>query len=205
AIFKAMIYSFVIILVLLIIDFKNTQGVLLALLPLVIGMLWLNLVIYLAGIDYNVANIAGLPLLLGLGVVYGLRIVHRWKENTSITAFAATKTTGRGLVFAALAIVVGLGSIVPARHNGVSAFGVILLIGIVLCLFTALVILPAVIDYLYIVKNKDVMMAEAQERREAEDATLQVGKERASRSKGTAKTPGRSKSKSGKKKPRKDS
>lgn len=188
AIFRAMIYSFVIILVLLIMDFKGPRGVLLALLPLVIGMLWLNMVLYFAKIDYNVANIAGLPLLLGLGVVYGLRIVHRWRENTGVTAFAATKTTGRGLVFAALAIVVGLGSIVPARHNGVSAFGIILLIGIVLCLFTALVILPAVIDYLYIVKNKEAVIAEAKERKDAEAISTAIRKgEQLSKGKGSKK------------------
>ena len=154
AVFQAMTYSFVIILILLIIDFRRVNMVLLALMPLFIGMMWLQLALYIFRIDYNVANIAGLPLLLGLGIVYGLRMVHRWREDTNITAFAATKTTGRGLAFAAFAIIAGLISIVPARHNGASAFGMILLIGIISCMFTALVILPAVIDYMYVMKNK---------------------------------------------------
>lgn len=157
AVIEAMIYSFLIILVLLIVDFKRVDGVLLALLPLFIGMMWIQSVMYIAKINYNVANIAGLPLLLGLGVVYGLRMVHRWKEDMTITAFAATKTTGRGLAFAALAILIGLGSIVPARHNGVSAFGLVLLFGIISCLFTALVILPAVIDLIYVIRNKEAL------------------------------------------------
>ncbi|HPI89873.1 MAG TPA: MMPL family transporter [Spirochaetota bacterium] len=155
SIFEAMLYSFAVIIILLIVDFRRPRAVLLALMPLFIGMLWLQLALYLLDIDYNVANIAGLPLLLGLGVVYGLRIVHRWREDTSITAFVATKTTGRGLAFAAFAIMVGLGSIVPARHNGVSAFGVILLVGIITCMFTALLILPAVIDFMYLMKQEN--------------------------------------------------
>ena len=155
AIFQAMMYSFIVILVLLIIDFRSIRGVLLSLLPLFMGMMLLQLMLFIFRIDYNVANIAGLPLLLGLGVVYGLRIVHRWRENQSITAFAATQTTGRGLAFAALAIIAGLVSIVFARHNGVSSFGKILLIGIITCMFAALIILPAVIDYLYVMKNKE--------------------------------------------------
>jgi uncharacterized protein len=164
SVFEAMLYSLGVILILLIFDFRQVRGVLLSLMPLVIGMLWSQTVIYILGfiigLEYNVANIGGLPLLLGLGVVYGLRIVHRWREDTRITAFAATKTTGRGLAFAALAIVAGLVSIVPARHGGVSTFGIVLLVGIVLCMFTALVILPAFIDYLYILKNEDTMRAE---------------------------------------------
>jgi len=154
AIFWAMVYSFGIILILLIVDFRRFDGVILSLVPLVLGMMWLQLVLYMFHIDYNVANIAGLPLLLGLGIVYGLRIVHRWREDTHITAFAATKTTGRGLAFAALAIITGLFSIIPARHKGVSDFGVVLLIGVVLCLFAALFILPAVIDLIYVMKYK---------------------------------------------------
>jgi hopanoid biosynthesis associated RND transporter like protein HpnN len=157
AIFQAMMLSFIVILILLIIDFRGIRGVLLSLLPLFMGMMLLQLMLFILKIDYDVANIAGLPLLLGLGVVYGLRIVHRWREDTSITAFAATQTTGRGLAFAALAIIAGLVSIIFARHNGVSSFGKILLIGIITCMFTALIILPAIIDFLYVMKNKEAL------------------------------------------------
>ncbi len=155
AILWAMALSFTVILILLIIDFRRVNGVLLALMPLIIGMLWLQLVLFIFNIDYNVANIGGLPLLLGLGIVYGLRIVHRWREDPTITAFAAVRTTGKGLAFAALAIMVGLFSIIPARHKGVSSFGMMLFIGIICCMFAALIVLPAAIDYIYIMKKKD--------------------------------------------------
>ncbi|HOD15229.1 MAG TPA: MMPL family transporter [Spirochaetota bacterium] len=159
SIFEAMILSLGVIIILLIIDFRRVNTVLLSLLPLVIGMLWIQLALFILKIDYNVANIGGLPLLLGLGIVYGLRIVHRWKEDMTITAFAATKTTGRGLAFAAFAILAGLVSIVPAHHRGVSSFGWILLIGIISCMFTALFILPAVIDVIYVIKKNRAINA----------------------------------------------
>jgi len=205
AIFEAMIYSFLIILLLLIIDFRRPAGVILALVPLALGMMWLQLVLYIFKIDYNVANIGGLPLLLGLGIVYGLRIMHRWREDTSLTAFAATKTTGRGLAFAALAIIVGLMSIVPARHKGVSDFGLILLIGIILCLATALFILPAIIDYLYhMKKDRDAapLPAEGILASEQEPAAPEKKAKTAARAKakpkGAAKVKSRAKPKAGK-------
>ena len=175
SIFEAMIYSFIVILILLFIDFRKINTVLLALMPLVIGILWIQLALFIRKIDYNVANIAGLPLLLGLGIVYGLRIVHRWKEDTTITAFAATKTTGRGLAFAALAILAGLASIVPAHHRGVSSFGWILLIGIISCMFTALFILPAVIDVIYVIRNKRAINAAAVDASVAVPDTMESG------------------------------
>lgn len=153
AITEAMLYSFLMVIVLLFIDFRSVKIVALSLVPLCIGLAWLQGLLYALGITYNVANIAGLPLLLGLGVVYGVRIIHRWLEKPDSTAFIAAKTTGKGVFFAATATMIGLFSIVFARHNGVSSFGKILLFGLAMCLITALCVLPAILDLLYL-KNK---------------------------------------------------
>ncbi len=150
AIIEAVIFSFIIVILLLALDFRRINAVILSLVPLMVGMIWLQAGVYIAGISYNVANIAGLPLLLGLGVVYGVHIVHRWLENPRITAFAASHTTGRGVSFAAFTTISGLLSIVFARHGGVSSFGIILLMGIAFCLITALFLLPTIIDLLYL-------------------------------------------------------
>ncbi|MCP4136309.1 MAG: MMPL family transporter [bacterium] len=144
------LYSLLVVIVLLAIDFRKAEAVVLALVPLAIGMLGLQGMLYLVGVSYNVANIAGLPLLLGLGVVYGVHIVHRWLENREVTAFVAAKTTGRGVSFAAFTTITGLFSIVFAHHGGASSFGIILLLGIILCLVSSLYILPAIIDLLYL-------------------------------------------------------
>lgn len=98
AVVQAMFYSLVIVLLLLSLDFKRPVAVVLALIPLVVGLLWMQGVLYALGVNYNVANIAGLPLLLGLGVVYGVHIVHRWMEQPDHTAFIASRTTGRGFL-----------------------------------------------------------------------------------------------------------
>jgi len=146
------LYSLFVVVLILAFDFRKIHIVLLALVPLALGTLLLQGALYLTGMTYNIANIAGLPLILGLGVVYGVHIVHRWLENPGITAFAATKTTGRGVSFAALTTMSGLFSIVFARHGGVSSMGFILLYSILLCLITALFFLPALIDFIYMRK-----------------------------------------------------
>jgi len=147
---QSLIYGLFIIVVLLALDFKKIHAVLLSLVPLVVGMLWVQAALMYMGREYNLASMAGLPLILGLGVVYGVHIVHRWQENPGITAFAATVTSGRGVAFAAFTTVAGLFSIIFARHKGVSDFGIILFQGILSCLVASLVILPAVIDLLFL-------------------------------------------------------
>jgi predicted RND superfamily exporter protein len=146
---QAMVYALIAVLLLLAIDFKRVRPVLLAMLPLALGFLLLQLVVYLAGVDYNYANIAAFPVLLGYGVAYGVNMVQRWMEDETQTAFVAAATVGKGVLLSASTTLAGLGSIVLARHRGVSTFGFLLLASISLCLLTATVVLPVVIDLLY--------------------------------------------------------
>ena len=99
AVIHAVLYSLAMILIVLAFDLKQVKVVLFALVPLVVGMLWMQGVLYVLGISYNVANIAALPLLLGLSVVYGLHIVHRWQESpgTFCLCLHPYGWTGRGL------------------------------------------------------------------------------------------------------------
>jgi predicted RND superfamily exporter protein len=70
-------------------------------------------------------------------------------EDPSKTAFVAAATIGKGVVLAASTALAGLGSIVLARHRGVSTFGFLLLGSISLCLLLATLVLPVVIDLIY--------------------------------------------------------
>jgi uncharacterized protein len=146
---QAMLYAFLAVVVLLALDFRRVNAVLLALLPLGLGFLLLQLVVWVAGVQYNYANIAAFPVLMGYGVSFGVNMVQRWLEDPKKTAFVATATVGKGVVLSAATALAGLGSIVVARHRGVSTFGFILLASISLCLVSATLILPVVIDLIY--------------------------------------------------------
>jgi uncharacterized protein len=143
---QAMAYALIAVLVLLALDFRRVRPVLLALLPLGLGFLLVQLVVWLAGLDYNYANIAAFPVLLGYGVAFGVNMVQRWMEDPTQTAFVAAATVGKGVLLSASTALAGLGSIVLARHRGVSTFGFLLLAGISLCLIMATLVLPVVID-----------------------------------------------------------
>ena len=147
---QALIYAFGIIVVLLLLDFRRIIPVFLSLVPLIVGMMWVQGVMYLLGRNYDFASMPALPLLLGLGIVYGVHIVRRWMENPGITAYAATITSGRGVAFAALTTMASLFSLIFSSHQGVVSFGIIILIGIVSSLIAALYVLPAVIDLIYL-------------------------------------------------------
>ncbi len=146
---QSMAYGLIIIVILLSLHFRQANAVILSLLPLVLALIWLQLALNLAGIPYNFASLAGIPLLLGYGVAYGVNMVTRWMEDPSTTAFVAAWTTGKGVLFSATTTLAGLFSIIFARHKGVSTFGVVLLIGITFALISATLALPTLIDLIY--------------------------------------------------------
>jgi hypothetical protein len=153
--FQAMAYSLLAVILLLALDFRAAHAVVLALLPLLLSLLFLQLVVRWGGLEYNYANIAAFPVLMGYGVAYGVNIVNRWLERPQETAWVSALTIGKGVVLSAATTLAGIGSIVAARHNGVSTFGVLLLAGVILCLVNAVLVLPAIIDLIYIHGRKE--------------------------------------------------
>jgi len=145
---EALAYALGIIIILLALDFRRPLPVALSLLPLVLGALWVQVWMLLLGRSYDFASLPALPLLLGLGVVYGVHLVRRWLEDPALSAFAAVSTSGRAVAFAALTTIAGLFGLLFSRHRGVASFGIVLMLGILSCLLAALFVLPALIDLL---------------------------------------------------------
>lgn len=150
---QSMLYALIALVILLAFDLRRPHAVVLALAPLALAMLVLQLVLWATGDGYNYASVAALPVLLGYGVAYGVNMVQRWMENPGETAFVPAYTVGKGVLLSATTTLAGLVSIVFARHRGVATFGALLLYGIALCLVMAVVVLPAIIDLVYLRKG----------------------------------------------------
>ena len=152
---QSMLYALIALVFLLALDFRRAHAVLLALTPLALGILLLQLVVWATGGSYNYASVAAFPVLLGYGVAYGVNIVQRWLENPGTTAFVSAFTVGKGVLLSGATTLAGLLSIVFARHRGVATFGSLLLFGIGLCLLMAVVVLPTIIDLVYLRKGQN--------------------------------------------------
>ena len=61
--------------------FRNVRTVFFVLLPVLAGSIWTVGVMELIGLKLNMANLVILPLILGVGVVNGIHITHRYREE----------------------------------------------------------------------------------------------------------------------------
>ena len=99
-------YSLGAIALLVFLHFRKISSVLLALLPVVIGALWLGGIMGWFQIPLNPANIMLLPLILGIGVTNGIHILNRFAEEQNPSILA--KSTGKAVLVSGLTTIADL-------------------------------------------------------------------------------------------------
>jgi predicted RND superfamily exporter protein len=130
----------------LVIDARNLRNAAIAyLVPLAGGLLMFG-IFARAHIDLNPANLLVLPLMLGIGVNYGVQVVHDYRSQKG--PYQISGSVFGTVVLTALTSMVGFGSMMIASHRGLFSLGVALAIGISSCLFVSLVLVPSLLAVL---------------------------------------------------------
>lgn len=135
----------VIIFVLLVFDFGGPRDALLSLLPTVVGWLWMFGVMALLDRPFDVANIACLPLVLGIGVAFGVHFMHRVREEVDGSLDTVLRGTGGAIAIAALTTMVGFAGLMVGSYGGTVSLGSTMVIGIGTCLLATVGVLPALL------------------------------------------------------------
>jgi len=143
---EAALYSLLVILGVLVLDFKSVGHALLAALPLGVGILQMFGLMGVLNIPLNPANLIALPLILGIGVDYGVHIVHEFRECDG--PYVMSPGTAVAVLVDALTTLVGFGSLMIATHQGLQSLGRVLTLGVTCCLFTSIIMLPAALTWL---------------------------------------------------------
>jgi hopanoid biosynthesis associated RND transporter like protein HpnN len=155
---EAAIYSLLVILGVLVLDFKSLHYAALAVLPLGVGVLQMFGLLGMLEIPLNPANLIALPLILGIGVDYGVHIVHEFREQ--VGPYRMSPGTAVAVLVDALTTLVGFGSLMIASHQGLQSLGRVLTLGVTCCLFTSLIMLPAMLTL--ITRNRKLPAAAAE-------------------------------------------
>jgi predicted RND superfamily exporter protein len=163
---NAALWAFGAITVLILLDFRSVRATLLTMIPLAVGVTWMMAIMVLprvlaGGLDsmglgnlalavgryeilFNPANIMVLPLIIGIGVAYGIYVVQRYREDGETVLYA--KSTGKAVVLSGLTTLVAFGSLIAGAHLGIRSLGLVMSIGVTCCLVASLVLLPALLE-----------------------------------------------------------
>ena len=126
-------------------DFRSVPYALLAAVPLSLGVLQTFGILGILNLPLNPANMIALPLMLGLGVDYGIHIVHDFREQRG--PYKMSPSTAVAVLVDSLTTIVGFGALMIASHQGLQSLGRVLTIGVSCCLFTSMIMLPALLSF----------------------------------------------------------
>ncbi len=139
------IYAFVLVGALSLLMIRRAWETLLALLPLGLGLLWTIGLMQVFGIKFNLANIWGLPLMIGTSAEFGLNIMLRYLEGRSHGGPLVARSTVMAVALNGVTTMVGFGSMMIASHQGIWSLGLLLTLGSGCGLVASLVVLPVVL------------------------------------------------------------
>ena len=139
---RAVMLGLVVVLVLLLIDFRSVRLTMIALSQLVCGVIMMLGLMAVTGISLNYVNAFVATMILGVGIDYSIHLVHRMNMSGG-RIDSGTLETGKAVVMAALTNIAGFGTLALGNYPALRSFGLVALFGSVTCLFTALTLVPA--------------------------------------------------------------
>ncbi len=143
-----MLATFLIVACLMWINFASLRWTMLALVPLVVGIIWMLLLMAMLGMRLNFYNMVVLPAVIGIGNDAGAHIVHRYREEGPGSLLLVLRSTGEHVTVGALTTMIGFAGLLLSIHPGLQSIGALAIIGIATTLLAALVALAAAIQWI---------------------------------------------------------
>lgn len=148
---RAAVIVSVLVLFLLLADFRRLSDTLLAMVPLGFGWLWMFGLMGLLDLPFNHANIVSLALIPGIGIAAGVHIIHRCRESAGHhpdgkgRLSELLRGTGGAVLVSALTTMAGFAGLLFADYGAMTSMGITMVIGVGTCGFASLVLLPAIL------------------------------------------------------------
>jgi hopanoid biosynthesis associated RND transporter like protein HpnN len=139
------LYAFVLVGGLSVLMIRRLRESALGLVPMVLGVLWTVGLMQVFGIKFNLANIWGLPLIIGTAAEFGLNVILSHLEGRAHGGPLVARSAVLGVALNGITTMVGFGSLMIATHQGIFSLGLLLTLGSACGLVAALIVLPVVL------------------------------------------------------------
>ncbi len=142
--------SIILVSLVLMIVFRSFIAGLLGAIPLGLSVIFLFGLMGYLGIELNIINALLSSIMIGVGVDYTIHFLWRYKKERKnshdhVEAIKHTLlTTGRGIIFNALSVVIGFSILFSSNFVPVKFFGFLIIVSISSCLMGAIIFVPSV-------------------------------------------------------------
>lgn len=139
--------TFLIVFLFVLISFRSLKWSLIALTPLIVGLLWLFGVLLIFGLKFNFYNLVVLPAILGIGCDNGIHLAHRYREEGKKNMWEVLTSTGQHISIGSLTTMMGFAGLLFTIHPGLKSIGIMAVVGIGMTLISALTFLPSMVQW----------------------------------------------------------
>ena len=140
--------TFLLVFALVFLSFRSVKWTFVAVVPLLIGLVWMLGIMVLFGVQLTFYNLVVLPTVLGIGNDGGVHLTHRYREEGRGSIRRVLRSTGEHVTMGALTNLVGFGGLLLSSHPGLRSIGVLAVVGIGATLAATLVFYPALLQVL---------------------------------------------------------
>ena len=124
---------------------RSARGTVLSLAPVLLGVLWTVGAMRLVGLEFNLANVWALPLIVGTAAEYGVNIYVRFVEGLDSGGPRFPRSVILGVILSWLTTIAGFGSLLVAHHHGIFSLGLLLTIGSTASVVASVLVLPVLL------------------------------------------------------------
>lgn len=135
------------VILLVLIFTRNLKTTILSLIPLFVGLAWMFAILYILSIKITLFSITMIPIIIGLGIDYGIHITHRYVEEGGKNIVAVVKHLERPILAVTITSMIGYGALMFASNKGLKSLGILALIGLSSCMIASLVGIPIIIHF----------------------------------------------------------
>ena len=147
---NSLVFAIAVVLILLTLILRSFKGGLISTIPILASVIFLLGFMGFTGITLNPATALLSSIMIGVGVDYTIHFLWRYKSeliflNHREAINKTVTTTGRGIVYNALSVMVGFSVLVFSGFTSIRFFGYLVLISIGVCLISALFVIPSIL------------------------------------------------------------
>jgi hypothetical protein len=140
---KGLAIGTLMVVVLVVLAFRNWRLSLFALLPTVFGLVWTAGILALMRVELDLFAMFAVMTFLGIGVDYGIHLVHRFRERGN--AERATAELAPVILVAGAITLLGYGTLINSSYPPLRSMGVVSAVSVLALAAASVLVLPALL------------------------------------------------------------
>ena len=140
--------TFIIVFLFILFSFGNLWWSLIALIPLIVGLIWLFAFMAIFDFKVNFYNMVVLPAILGIACDNGVHLAHRFRDEGKFHMRTVLRSTGQHITIGSLTTMLGFVGLLFTTHPGLRSIGIMAILGMGMTWFIAILLLPAIVQKL---------------------------------------------------------